>query len=71
MLKKGNNQLVSNTIISESLNTRRVTKQQQSAQTKASVPLNIPLSSTHVTTKVSKPITSYMASSLDKKKLWS
>ena len=58
MLKKGNNQLVSNTIISESLNTRRV-KKQQSAQTKASVRVNIPLSSIHVKTKVNKYITSY------------
>ena len=52
MLKKENNQLVSNTIMSESLNTRCVTRQ-QSAQNKPSVPLNIPLGSTHVTTKVS------------------
>ena len=47
MLKKESNQLVSIINISESLNTRRVTRQ-QSAQTNASVPLG----STYVTTKV-------------------
>ena len=53
MLKKQSNQLVATTNISESLNIQRVTRQ-QSAQTKASVPLNIPLGSTHVTIMVSK-----------------
>ena len=58
MLKKENNQLLFNTIISESLNTRRVTRQ-QSVQTKASAPLNIPLGLTHVTTTVSKTAVCY------------
>ena len=58
MLNKEINQLVAITNIIESLNTSRITRQ-QSAQTKASVSLNIPLGSTHVTTKVSKPIISY------------
>ena len=53
MLNKESNQLDAITNRSESLNTSRVTRQ-QSAQTKASVPLNIPLGSTHVTTTVSK-----------------
>ena len=52
MLKEESNQLVAITNISESLNTSRVTRQ-QSAQTKASVPLNITLGSTHVTITVS------------------
>jgi len=59
MLNKESNQLVAITNISELLNTSRVMRQ-QSAQTKASVPINIPLGSTHVTTKVSKHIISYM-----------
>ena len=50
MLNKESNQLVAITNINESLNTKRVIRQ-QSAQTKASVPFNIPLGSTHVTTK--------------------
>ena len=57
-MPKKNNKLVSNTIISETLNTRRVTRQ-QSAQTEASVSHNIPLSSTHVTTTVIKSTVSY------------
>ena len=58
MLKKENNQLLSNTIINESLNTRRVTRQQR-AQTEALVTHNIPLGSPHVPIIVSKSITSY------------
>ena len=58
MLKKESNQLVAITNINESLNTKRVTRH-QSAQTKASVPLNITLGSTHVTTTVSKSDGSY------------
>ena len=52
MLKKESNQLVAITNISESLNIQRDTRQ-HSEQTKASVPLNNPLCSTHVTTTVS------------------
>ena len=58
MLKNKNNQLLFNTIIRESLNTRRVTRQ-QSANMKTSVPFNIPLGSTHVTTTVSKSAVCY------------
>ena len=52
MLKKENNQLVDITNISESLNIQRDTRQ-YSEQTKALVPLNNPLGSTHVTHTVS------------------
>ena len=48
MLKKENNQLVDITNISESLIKQRDTRQ-NSEQTKALVPLNNPLGSTHVT----------------------
>ena len=58
-MKNKNNQLLFNTIISESLNTRGITGQQR-AQTKASVSLNIPLCSTHVTTTVSKSAVCYI-----------
>ena len=59
MLKKESNQLVAITKISESLNTSRDTRQ-QSAQTEALVPLNIPLGSTHVTTMASNTDVSYI-----------
>ena len=60
MLKQENNQSVSNTIINESLSTRCVTLQQSAhTENEASVSNNIPLGSTYVTTKVSKPIISY------------
>ena len=49
ILNKESNQLVAITNISESLNKQRVTRQ-QSAQTKASAPLKIPLCLIHVTT---------------------
>ena len=52
MLKKESNQLVAITNISESLNIQRDTRQ-YSEQTKALVPLNNPLGSTHVTHTVS------------------
>ena len=58
MLKKENNQLLFNTIISKSFITRLVTRQQR-AQTEASVSNNIPLGSTHVTTTVSKSAVRY------------
>ena len=58
MLKKESNQLVAITNISESLNIQRDTRQ-QSEQTKASVPLNKPLGSTHVTTTVSNTAVCY------------
>ena len=48
MSKNETNKLLSNTVIRESLNTRRVTRQ-QTAQTEASVSHKIPLY-THVTT---------------------
>ena len=51
ILNKESNQLVAITNISESINKQRVTRQ-ESAQTKASTPLKIPLGSTHVTTTV-------------------
>ena len=58
MLKKQSNQLVALTNISESLNIQRDTRQ-HSEQTEASVPLNTPLGSTHVTTTVSNTAVCY------------
>ena len=60
MLKKENNQLVDITNISESLNIQRDTRQ-YSEQTKALVPLNNPLGSTHVTHTVSNNNVCYIA----------
>ena len=59
MLKKESNQLVDITNISESLNIQHDTRQ-HSEQTKASVPLNKPLGSTHVTTTVSNIAVCYI-----------
>ena len=61
MLKKESNQLVAITNISESFNIQRDTRQ-QSEQTKASVPFNKQLDSTHVTTTVSNTAVCYKQS---------
>ena len=61
MLKKENNQLVDITNISESLNIQRDTRQ-HSEQTKALVPLNNLLGSTHVTSTVSNNDVCYRTS---------
>ena len=59
MSRKETNKLLCTTNTSKSLNKRRVTRQ-QTTQTKISVSHDIPLGSTHITTKVSKPIISYI-----------
>ena len=64
MLKKENNQLVDITNISESLNIQRDIRQYRE-QTKALVPLNNPLGSTHVKHTVSNNGVCYTMTKLD------